>query len=262
MKYFIVFLVLIGLAGTAFGQYLGDKVPPNTTYDAETGKEVFPPSYADFYYSNPEFEKYSVIDGKYKYVVPYAISNGTISEMNINCNSVELILDIKPTAKQGWLTLALPRQLVDSQTGSNKDDVFIVLSDSKETPHSDITSEKLRILMIPFSNETSQVDIIGVNYPEQMGANACNGKHDPPFSFLLAPLKQIKNGVALIDVQCSEEKYAVYKYNKMIVACITYNASDMLVKRGWATCDDEIFHGRSHPCGVRSHPGVSSENEN
>ena len=68
MKYFVLLLILIGFTGTAFGQYLGDKLPPNTMMDdPETGKLVLPPSYVDFYYSNSKFEKYSVISDNYSY---------------------------------------------------------------------------------------------------------------------------------------------------------------------------------------------------
>ena len=191
----IGFSLTLGLVGTAYGQYLGDKLPPNTMYDAETGKDVFPHSYADFYYSNPEFEKYSVIAGNYRYNVPYIISNGTVSEISIDCDNTELVLDIAPTTKQGWITLALPRHLIDSKMSGNKDDNFLVLLNSKETQHSDIAGEKLRVLIIPFSNETLQIKIIGVNYPEHMGENACNGTHDPPFAYFLSPLKQFKSGI-------------------------------------------------------------------
>lgn len=195
---------MMGFAGTAFGQYLGDKVPPNTMYDTETGKEVFPPSYADFYYSNPEFEKYSVIADKYRYDVPYIIPHGTISKTSIDCNNTELVLNITSTTKQSWITLALPRYLIDSKMGDHKDDNFFVLLDSKETQYSDIAAEKLRILIIPFSNETSQIRIIGVNYPEHMGENACNGKHDPPFAYLLSPLKQLKSGIQMYEIVCRD----------------------------------------------------------
>ena len=39
----VFFLILIGVAGTAYGQYLGDKVPPKIMYDDEIEEDVFPP---------------------------------------------------------------------------------------------------------------------------------------------------------------------------------------------------------------------------
>ncbi|TAK15906.1 MAG: hypothetical protein EPO37_09420 [Nitrosarchaeum sp.] len=233
------FLIIIGITmiGTivlpANAQYLGDKVPPNTTYDAETGKEVFPPSYADFYYSNPEFEKYSVIADKYRYDVPYIISNGTISKTSIDCNNAELVLNITSTTKQSWITLALPRYLIDSKMGDHKDDNFFVLLDSKETQYSDIAAEKLRVLIIPFSNETSQIRIIGVNYPEYMGENACNGKHDPPFAYLLSPLKQFKTGLASADISCKGNLTVVIKTSTGSPACVKPEHVERFLSNGW-----------------------------
>lgn len=153
----VIFLILIGFSGTVYGQYLGDKVPPNTMYDNETGETVFPPTYVDFYYSDPRFEKYSVTAENYQYDIPYMISNGTISQIDVDCFNIELSLDVEPSDKQGWITLALPRQLIDSKTTDDKDDDFVVLLDSKEIQRSDIASEKLRLLLIPFSDDISQV---------------------------------------------------------------------------------------------------------
>ncbi|MFB5621254.1 MAG: hypothetical protein ACE5RC_09010, partial [Nitrosopumilus sp.] len=65
---------------------------------------------------------------------------------------------------------------------------------------------------------------------------------DGTFNFLLSadkqslsPLKQIKSGVPLVDVQCSDGKHAVYKYNRMRVACVTEETQSELWNRGWAT---------------------------
>jgi len=51
----------------------------------------------------------------------------------------------------------------------------------------------------------------------------------------LPPLKQIKNGVALIDVKCNEEKVKVVKYNRMSVVCVFEETQNELWERGWAT---------------------------
>jgi len=50
----------------------------------------------------------------------------------------------------------------------------------------------------------------------------------------LPPLKQIKNGVALIDVKCNEGKHLVYKYTRMMAACVTDETENKLLFRGWA----------------------------
>ena len=50
----------------------------------------------------------------------------------------------------------------------------------------------------------------------------------------LPPLKQIKSGVALIDVKCNEGKHVVYKYTRMMAACVTDETENKLLTRGWA----------------------------
>jgi hypothetical protein len=49
------------------------------------------------------------------------------------------------------------------------------------------------------------------------------------FSVILqSPLKQIKSGVALIDVECNDGKLPVYKYNRMSVACVSEETQNEL----------------------------------
>lgn len=48
------------------------------------------------------------------------------------------------------------------------------------------------------------------------------------------PLKQIKAGVALVDIKCNEGKYVVYKYSRMNAACVSLETEGKLLSRGWA----------------------------
>lgn len=107
-----------------------------------------------------------------------------------------------------------------------------MLLDSKEIQRSDIASEKLRLLLIPFSDNTSQVSIIGVNYPEQVGENACNETHDPPFSYLLSPLQQSKMNISYSEIICVDELVLVQKYESS-PACIKSESIPKLIERGW-----------------------------
>jgi len=59
--------------------------------------------------------------------------------------------------------------------------------------------------------------------------------HKVPYKEIFAaPLKQIKAGVALIDVQCNEGKHIVYKHDRMRAACLTDETEGELLTRGWA----------------------------
>lgn len=47
------------------------------------------------------------------------------------------------------------------------------------------------------------------------------------------PLQQIKNGIPIMDVTCSQEKIKVYKNNLLRLACVSQEIADRLVERGW-----------------------------
>ena len=64
-----------------------------------------------------------------------------------------------------------------------------------------------------------------------------------------SPLKQIKNGVALIDVQCRDDKIPVYKHDKLFVACVSEETGPELWTRGWSTSTERLLY----PDGNASH---------
>lgn len=72
------------------------------------------------------------------------------------------------------------------------------------------------------------------------------------------PLKQFKSGITLDKIQCKDEHFFIQRYDGF-PACVAYQTGETLVKRGWATCDDGIFHGREHPCGPHSSPARNLE---
>jgi hypothetical protein len=66
-----------------------------------------------------------------------------------------------------------------------------------------------------------------------------------------SPLKQINLGKTIDEIKCKENLVLIQKFDGS-PACVMYQTGEELVKRGWATCDDGISHGRGHPCGPRS----------
>ncbi|KAF6243197.1 hypothetical protein C6988_04515 [Nitrosopumilus sp. b1] len=53
--------------------------------------------------------------------------------------------------------------------------------------------------------------------------------HEP-----LPPLKQIKNGAALSEIQCRDGYHAVPRLDRMMIACVYPETEGELLKRGWA----------------------------
>ncbi|MGH1521765.1 MAG: serpin family protein [Nitrosopumilus sp.] len=59
-------------------------------------------------------------------------------------------------------------------------------------------------------------------------------RNPPILHDLLPPLKQIKNGTALIDVKCDEDKQLVYNHDSTRVVCVSEETHTKLIERGWA----------------------------
>jgi hypothetical protein len=80
-------------------------------------------------------------------------------------------------------------------------------------------------------------------------------------TYYAPPKFQLEHNVEPMKVKCNDGLVLIQKIVYSPV-CVKPESIPKLTERGWATCDGEIFYGRGHPCGVRSHSGVSSENEN
>lgn len=99
------------------------------------------------------------IDGT-DFSVKYSITNGKVLGMKVDTNSKSLIVSIQTTG-DGVLTVTLPRGLIDAKTGST-DAPFVVMNDGQENTFEETsTTTTDRTLSIPFTNGTTQVEIIG-----------------------------------------------------------------------------------------------------
>ena len=59
-------------------------------------------------------------------------------------------------------------------------------------------------------------------------------RNPPVFHDLLPPLKQVKNGVALIDIKCDKGKQPAYSHDSTRIACVFEETHAKLIERGWA----------------------------
>lgn len=99
------------------------------------------------------------IDGT-DFSVKYSITNGKVLGMKMDVNSKSLIASIQTTG-DGVLTVTLPRGLIDAKTGST-DAPFVVMNDGQESTFEETTTTTTdRTLSIPFTNGTTQIEIIG-----------------------------------------------------------------------------------------------------
>lgn len=75
-----------------------------------------------------------------------------------------------------------------------------------------------------------------------MGENACNGMHDPPFSYLFSPLKQFNMGIPYSEITYVDDLVLVQKYENS-PACVTSKSIPKLIERGWIKKSNPEFSG-------------------
>ena len=97
--------------------------------------------------------------------VDYEIEGGTIADMVIDSDFIELIVEIDST-DDGILQISFPRALLDAKF-NNEDDIFFVIVDGFDTEYIELTDDAdSRTLIIPFFAGDTQVEIIGTNVLE------------------------------------------------------------------------------------------------
>lgn len=94
--------------------------------------------------------------------IDYEIDGGTVMDMHLDPDFIELIIDID-TTNDGLLEISIPRALLDSKFGET-DDIFFVIVDGFDTEYLELSNgPDSRTLIIPFFNGDSQVEIIGTD---------------------------------------------------------------------------------------------------
>ncbi len=94
--------------------------------------------------------------------IDYEIEGGTVTDMVIDSDFIELIVEIDST-DDGILQISFPRVLLDAKF-NNDDDIFFVIVDGFDTEYIEITNgPNSRILIIPFFAGDTQVEIIGTD---------------------------------------------------------------------------------------------------
>jgi predicted secreted protein with PEFG-CTERM motif len=102
--------------------------------------------------------------------ITYSITNGKVLDIKADTNSKSLIVSIQ-TNGNGTLTINMPRALIDAKKTDGSDDQFFVLNDGQENDQFQETSNTAtaRTLQIPFTDGTSQIEIIGTIVVPEFG---------------------------------------------------------------------------------------------
>jgi len=97
--------------------------------------------------------------------IDYEIEGGTVADMIIDSDFLELIVEIDST-DDGILQISIPRELLDAKF-NDADDIFFVIVDGFDTEYIEITNgANSRVLIIPFFLGDTQVEIIGTDVLE------------------------------------------------------------------------------------------------
>ena len=97
--------------------------------------------------------------------IEYEIEGGTVTDMVIDSDFIELIVEIDST-NDGILQISIPRTILDAKF-NNSDDIFFVIVDGFDTEYIELTNgQNSRTLIIPFFAGDTQVEIIGTDVYE------------------------------------------------------------------------------------------------
>jgi hypothetical protein len=107
------------------------------------------------------------VDGT-NFAVKYSITNGKVTGMRVDQQAKSLMISLI-TTNDGLLTITLPRGLIDA-TMNGTDTQFVVMAGGKEIKFQDVNTTTDRILSIPFTNGTDQIEIFGTFVIPEFGS--------------------------------------------------------------------------------------------
>ena len=103
-------------------------------------------------------------------MIGYSITGGSVLSINEDFEAHSLIVRISTTS-DGELTITLPRNVIDSKSGSADDD-FFVLIDGEEVEFTESKTSSDRTLTIPFPDGAEEIEIIGTFVIPEFGTIA------------------------------------------------------------------------------------------
>ena len=156
--------------------------------------------------------------------------------MKLNCDSASLSLSVT-SEDSGIVNLDVPQRLFSG--------IFMVLINGNEW---DDVSLIGNILTVNFPQNTSSIEIRSSYYvtPYYLESNlytgVCDVVRDPPYSYILSPLQQIKNGIEPWMVKCNDGLTLLLKPTEFTKpACVTDETFEKLSHRGWAVMASDDY---------------------
>ena len=169
--------------------------------------------------------------------IPYLIDNGKITNVKILVSGTKLAFKIN-TYGDGVLELKIPRSVVDVTIGSIEDQL-VVLHDGVEKEFTEKNPFRgdlvcFRHIVIPFSNETSNIEIFSFFFKKEPFRSALGSLYSIDCLGDVSPKLQIKSGIKPESISCKENLELIFKSTTGSPACVKPETATKLIERGWA----------------------------
>ncbi|WP_420545534.1 hypothetical protein [Nitrosopumilus sp.] len=165
--------------------------------------------------------------------IPYSITVGTVNDAIPVCDSASIIVTFD-SDKTGELTLEIPRNLLDAKLDGVDDEFFVIL-DGEEIPYEETSKNHSREIMILFESGPHELEIIASwDLSLESKRVSCHAVHEPPYSYILTPLKQFNSGTPYHETVCKPGLQLTQKHDKS-PACVSPETYFELIKRDWTS---------------------------
>jgi plastocyanin len=188
---------------------------------------------------NYESTPYPLKIGNATFPIIYKINGGKINSIDVNPHENSITIH---TTQVRWLTLELPRNLLDAKDEKNNDIPFLVFTNYTATNFQEINSDKnTRTLTLEVPPITEQYNILerenaGIKITGTILAPQVNRDIIP--YHIASPILQQKSGIPIKEIDCADGFELIVKSDGKTPACVKSDTVGTLVLRGWASVND------------------------
>ncbi|CUR51375.1 Putative blue (Type 1) copper containing protein [Nitrosotalea devaniterrae] len=188
---------------------------------------------------NYESTPYHVTIGNTTFPIIYKIDGGKINSIDVNPHETSITIHANQVR---WMTLDLPRNLLDAKDDKNNDISFLVFTNYTATNFKEISSDentRTLTLEVPpitekydiFERENADIKIIGTTLAPLVNRDVI------PYH-VASPISQQKSGIPIKEIDCADGLQLVVKSDGKTPACVKPDTVGMLILRGWASVND------------------------
>ena len=111
------------------------------------------------------------INGK-KYQIPFSLTSVKLLDYDFYPNNKEIELKITSLDNNGFITLTIPRNLLDSKNNNNDSNFLFYINDKQETYTERVTNSEIRSITFRVNSESDTIRIVGNQILGQVTQNS------------------------------------------------------------------------------------------